>query len=236
MLPYVLLVVALMSCAAFAMCRQRAVASADGTLATLHSRPSYHGLYGLLWVAIAGFGTFVVVNIIGTSIVNAVISGEIASLAPDLQPIEQSLVFSDAVKIASGGLASTTDELRTAIAESYESANFTRVLIVTLAGLGAAGATFYYVFNQVGREFRARNRAERILRTILWIAAGIAILTTIGIVLSLIGETIIFFQRIGWNVDAFLFGTTWAPLSGVQAGSLDPAKVGAIPLFVGTLM
>ncbi|MEO0960208.1 MAG: phosphate ABC transporter permease subunit PstC [Pseudomonadota bacterium] len=236
MLPYVLLVVALMSCAAFAMCRQRAVAAADGALSTLHSRPFYHGLYGFLWVAIAGIGAFILVNIVGTSVMTSVIAGEIAELAPELRPIEQSLVFSDAVKIASGGLASTTDELRETIAESYASTNTTRVIVVALAGLAAASSTFYLVFNQVGRAFRARNRAERILRTVLWTAAGIAILTTIGIVLSLIGETIIFFQRIGWNVDAFLFGTTWAPLSGVQAGSLDPAKVGAIPLFVGTLM
>ncbi|MEO0763372.1 MAG: phosphate ABC transporter permease subunit PstC, partial [Pseudomonadota bacterium] len=91
-------------------------------------------------------------------------------------------------------------------------------------------------WTQIAVDFRARNRAERVMRTILLIAAAIAILTTIGIVLSLIGETLIFFQRIGWNVDSFLFGTTWSPLSGVQEGSLDPSKVGAVPLFVGTLM
>ncbi|MEM8699509.1 MAG: phosphate ABC transporter permease subunit PstC, partial [Pseudomonadota bacterium] len=32
------------------------------------------------------------------------------------------------------------------------------------------------------------------------------------------------------------FGTTWSPLSGVHEGELDPAKVGSIPLFAGTLM
>ncbi|MEM7497796.1 MAG: phosphate ABC transporter permease subunit PstC [Pseudomonadota bacterium] len=236
MLSYVLLAIALLSCAAFAVCRQRAVASVEGRLSTLHSRPVYHGLYALLWTAIAGFGAFVVANLIATSILNASIAGQIADLAPDLEPIAQALVFSDAVKIASGGLASTTGDLRETIAESYAEANFLRILAVALVSLGAAAGTFYLVFTQVGGPFRARNRAERVVRTILWVAAGIAILTTIGIVLSLIGETIVFFQRIGWQVDAFLFGTTWSPLSGVQEGSLDASKVGAVPLFVGTLM
>ncbi|MEL6774068.1 MAG: phosphate ABC transporter permease subunit PstC, partial [Pseudomonadota bacterium] len=42
--------------------------------------------------------------------------------------------------------------------------------------------------------------------------------------------------KIGWDVPAFLLGTTWSPLSGVSEGALDPTKVGAIPLFLGTIM
>ncbi|MEM7527674.1 MAG: phosphate ABC transporter permease subunit PstC [Pseudomonadota bacterium] len=236
MLPYASLLIALLACTAFAVCRQRAVTSAEGKLASLHSRPAYHGLYALLWVAIAGFGTFIVIDIAATAIMNASLYAMIAERAPDLRPIEQSLVFTDAIKLATGGVSSTVDDLRETIAARYESVNFTRVLAISILGIAAAATAFYVTYHQVDRTFRARHRAERILRTMLWTAATIAILTTVGIVLSLIGETIIFFQRIGWNVDDFVFGTTWAPLAGVQEGSLDPSKVGAIPLFVGTLM
>ncbi|MEO0820190.1 MAG: phosphate ABC transporter permease subunit PstC [Pseudomonadota bacterium] len=236
MLPLTLLAIVLLALVAFALGRNRAIAAADGRMANLHSRPSYHGLYSLLWVALIGIGTLIVLNLLVGGIVDSMVAGTIASLAPEMRPIEQNLVFSDAVKLATGGLASADDELRRTVAEEYGSLNNIRLGIVIVGSLAAAGATFHYTQKQLDRNFRARNRSERILRSMLMIAAAIAILTTVGIVLSLIGETIIFFQRIGWNVDAFLFGTTWSPLSGVSEGTLDPSKVGAIPLFVGTLM
>ena len=51
------------------------------------------------------------------------------------------------------------------------------------------------------------------------------------------GETLNFFiNQIGGQWQSFFFGTTWSPLSGVHTGEMDPAKVGSIPLFAGTLM
>ncbi|MGF1551386.1 MAG: phosphate ABC transporter permease subunit PstC [Paracoccaceae bacterium] len=236
MLPLTLLAIVLTALVAFALGRSRAQAIAGGRAALLHSRPSYHGLYLLLWVLIAGLGVFVVANIALSSLFDGLIAGEIADRAPDLSEIQRSLVFADAIKIAEGGLPSTDGELRRAIAADYESYEFWRVTLVCLGGLGAAGFALWHTYGQLSRGFRARNRTERVLRTILWIAATIAILTTVGIVLSLIGETLVFFDRIGWQVDAFLFGTTWSPLSGVSAGALEPSKVGAVPLFTGTIM
>ncbi|MEL7415706.1 MAG: phosphate ABC transporter permease family protein, partial [Pseudomonadota bacterium] len=63
MLIFTALIVACMAIAFFALSRNRAVAAAGGTLATLHSRPSYHGLYSLLWTLIAGLGVLFVVGI-----------------------------------------------------------------------------------------------------------------------------------------------------------------------------
>ena len=100
-----------------------------------------------------------------------------------------------------------------------------------------AALAFFVSYNQIARDFRARNRTERILRSFLMVAAGIAILTTIGILLSLIGETLNFtIGVLDWRVDKFLFGTTWSPLSGVHSGEMSADKVGAIPLFAGTAM
>ncbi|MEM9784612.1 MAG: phosphate ABC transporter permease subunit PstC [Pseudomonadota bacterium] len=236
MLPLTLLAIVLISLVAFALCRGQAIALASGRQAALHSRPAYHGLYALLWVLIAGITVFVVIDIVASGLLDSLIRGAIDQRAPDLTPIQQSLVYSDAVKLITGGVVSADDALRREIGEMWDSYNTWRIAVVCVGGLIAAGAAFYRVWSLIAVEFRARNRSENILRTMLWIAAAIAILTTIGIVLSLIGETLIFFQRIGWQVDAFLFGTTWSPLSGVSEGALEPEKVGAIPLFVGTMM
>ena len=88
----------------------------------------------------------------------------------------------------------------------------------------------------VAPEWRARNHSEKVIRAVLLVMAGIAILTTIGIVLSLIFETMRFFSAIDWQIHKYLFGTTWSPLSGVFEGKMDADKVGALPLFAGTLL
>ena len=59
------------------------------------------------------------------------------------------------------------------------------------------------------------------------LAALISVLTTIGIVLSLVGETIEFFGEVG--VWEYLFGTKWTPL-------FEPASFGVLPLVVGTFL
>ncbi|PTW52110.1 phosphate ABC transporter permease subunit PstC [Rhodovulum kholense] len=75
-------------------------------------------------------------------------------------------------------------------------------------------------------SFRARNTVETGIRYVLIFAATIAILTTIGIVLSLVFNTIDFFRLYpAWD---FFFGTTWSPSFG--GGS----ELGILPLLWGT--
>ena len=78
-------------------------------------------------------------------------------------------------------------------------------------------------------EFRARNVVEQAVRWLLIAAASIAVLTTLGIVLSLVFNTIEFF-RLYPAVD-FFFGTNWAPSFSGRGGSSD---LGVIPLLWGT--
>jgi phosphate transport system permease protein len=74
----------------------------------------------------------------------------------------------------------------------------------------------------------ARRRwGEDIIKALLVLAALISVLTTTGIVLSLVGETITFFGDVG--VGDYLFGTEWAPL-------FEPASYGVLPLVLGTML
>jgi phosphate transport system permease protein len=68
---------------------------------------------------------------------------------------------------------------------------------------------------------------EQLVHLVLFIAAAISVLTTVGIVLSLVLPALDFFREVSpWD---FLTGTTWSPLF------LD-AQFGVLPLVVGTLM
>jgi phosphate transport system permease protein len=74
----------------------------------------------------------------------------------------------------------------------------------------------------------ARRRwGEDLIKGLLMLAALISVLTTTGIVISLLEETIVFFGEVG--VGDFLFGTEWTPL-------FEPASFGVLPLVSGTIL
>ncbi|MGH2318146.1 phosphate ABC transporter permease subunit PstC [Planococcus sp. SE5232] len=68
---------------------------------------------------------------------------------------------------------------------------------------------------------------EKIIPIILFLIASVSVLTSIGIVLTLIFETITFFTRV--PIFDFIFGTTWLPFSN------NEAQFGIWPLIIGTL-
>ncbi|MCK0714228.1 phosphate ABC transporter permease subunit PstC [Chromohalobacter sarecensis] len=93
--------------------------------------------------------------------------------------------------------------------------------------------------NKVRPEFHARRAIEGVIRKLLAVAAMISILTTLGILLSIISEALRFFQLHSfWD---FVTGTTWNPgasfLSAAgRAEGGSAAQFGSIPLFAGTFM
>ena len=229
----------LVFCFAFAflfLSRSRALAVAGGSLATLHSRPNYHGLLAFLWVLILGLAALLLIAVLGEVLITSTLMGRIAEALPESLRIERQLILSDARAIASGGIPSAVDDLRERIAADVSAYENIRLWGALLVSLGIATAAGLWSMGRVSPDFRARNKSETILRSVLMVCAAIAVLTTIGIVLSLIFETLTFFSNIGWRIDKFLFGARWSPLSGVHAGEMDPDKVGAIPLFAGTFL
>jgi phosphate transport system permease protein len=92
------------------------------------------------------------------------------------------------------------------------------------AGSTAAGR----VRAEAPRLRAARRRwGEDVIKGLLLLAALISVLTTTGIILSLLEETITFFGEVG--VGEYLFGTQWTPL-------FEPASFGVLPLVAGTML
>jgi phosphate transport system permease protein len=76
-------------------------------------------------------------------------------------------------------------------------------------------------------NYKLRRRIETALLWVLAAASAVAVLTTIGIVLSVVYESLRFFSEVPlWQ---FLFGTTWAPTA-------EPGQFGILPLMGGTLL
>ena len=80
----------------------------------------------------------------------------------------------------------------------------------------------------LNRRRSTRSVGETAIKVLLAVAAVISVLTTTGIVIALLRDTIKFFGEVG--VGEYLFGTAWAPLAGGGQQSF-----GVVPLIYDTL-
>ena len=101
--------------------------------------------------------------------------------------------------------------------------------VLILASLSASWVSWRSRFYR-----NVRVSTEAIICHLLFICAVIAICTTLGIVLSVLFESIRFFQLV--PVTEFLWGTHWSPQASIRDNQIaSSGSFGAIPLFVGTL-
>jgi phosphate transport system permease protein len=83
--------------------------------------------------------------------------------------------------------------------------------------------------------YRARQKSETIVRGLLVASSGIAILTTLGIVVSVLFESIQFFKSV--PPTEFMFGTQWSPQTAMRVDQIGGSgSFGAVPLFAGTML
>lgn len=154
-------------------------------------------------------------------------------------PVEQrELYMADARALASADTLASRDtpELRAAAAV-FGPRQQAVTWIACLGALALALAGLVFARSRQSRAFRARNRVEGIVHTALMLASAIAILTTLGIVLSLVFESLRFFAAIDWRIQDFLFGTQWSPQTAIRAGQIGQSgSFGAVPLFAGTAL
>jgi len=89
--------------------------------------------------------------------------------------------------------------------------------------------------SRIAGRFRARNRVERTMMVVMLVCSTISILTTVGIVLSLLFESIRFFDKV--PITEFLFGLQWSPQTAIREDQVGSSGAfGAVPLFAGTML
>lgn len=107
--------------------------------------------------------------------------------------------------------------------------------VVLPISIAVAFLAFFKSYSLISVAFPARDHVEKIIRAGLLLCASVAVLTTIGIIASLVVEAFRFFQEV--PVTEFLFGTHWSPQTALRADQQASAGAfGAIPLFAGTLL
>ena len=256
-----LLILALIGIASYLLGSRRAVALAGGRPSSMHSRAGYHGSYVLIWAVIPSaliLGLWLAISpMIVTSSVRSGFPEDIKAQSEAQQSLSYGMVGS----IARGLSRLTADEFAQAkadpatfrallgskgvaiagdpqpymieAAETLNALTTTSRIAMILVVFGAAIGGAVYALRGIAPRFRARNTVEKVILGALVLASSIAILTTVGIVLSMLTEAIQFFNMV--PAHQFFFGTVWDPRF-AAAGSTDSSgQFGLIPLLAGTL-
>ncbi|WP_440696001.1 phosphate ABC transporter permease subunit PstC [Candidatus Pelagibacter sp. HIMB109] len=209
----------------------------------LKALPKYYAYYLSLWCALPALIILVSWNILEPAIIKNLIFSKIQT--DSLKAIskdELNLIYQKIKAYYTGNFSGQLDESIKLGAEQYKRllsvATSSKVVVFLSAIILFSGLALKNISNNV----HAREGVEKIIRIILFTSSVAAILTTVGIIFSLLFESIKFFTTI--NFFDFIFGTSWSPqkafvsdasaeLTTAQLKELSEA-FGAIPLFAGT--
>jgi phosphate transport system permease protein len=217
--------------------RQRVhLVASQGRAVRFHSLPGYYGAYLALWLALPLLLLLALWIFIEPAYMRAEVLASLPAQLADTSADELGLIYNDIRNIVEGNIVSgepSPAQLEAADVYRNVQASSRRILIASLVLI--ALITFVQAWRRIGPAFRARNRVEKTIEYLLIAASLVAILTTIGIFLSVLFETLRFFQQV--SLFDFLFGLNWSPQTAIRADQVGSSGAfGAVPLFVGTLL
>ena len=220
---------------------QRAVKVAGGItkVKSLTSLPKQFGLLTAFWCGIPSLVILFLWAIFESNVIDALLLSGLPDSVSQLSSDQLSLYLNDIrVKAEMLPLAVSADS---AVQIKNQAAHHLAELQVNAAWIKSAlillvsVASVSYILSRFTSDFPSRVKMEKIVGRILWACSGIALLTTIGIILSVLFESIQFFGSVPpWE---FLFGTEWSPQIAMRTDQVGGSGAfGAIPLFAGTLL
>jgi phosphate transport system permease protein len=202
--------------------------------ARLNSLPNYHALYVGLWAGLPAAFLLAIWAPVQTGFVEqTVLVSPAGQQLPDFD-MARDTILGEAREIAAGEREAGFNPESSALAPIYAEATAKYAALGGGIAILIALAGGFFALRRVGADFRARSGVERWLMGLLLGASLIAILTTLGIVLSLLFESLRFFNLV--SPGEFLFGTTWSPQTALRADQAGSSGAfGSIPLFWGTI-
>jgi phosphate transport system permease protein len=202
----------------------------------MHSLTGFHGLYSALLVGLPGLVAILIWLVLQPPLVErSVMAGLPAGVLDGLDAGGVSLVLAEIKSVAQGQVFGTPEDWKVAAAETltarHASASLALVVVVALMSI----AMIAFARSRVSADFRARHDVEKIVMGVMIFCSTIAIFTTIGIVLSLLFESIKFFRLVPLN--EFLFGLRWEPQIAIRADQVaGQGAFGVIPVILGSVV
>lgn len=234
----IVLVLIALSSLGFLLGRRHAIrlARQSGGLATLHSLPNHYGYLAALWVGLPGLLLLGVAFFFQESLLSQLVIAHLPSSIQTLPADQLGLYYNQIAAVANGsaaGIDVSAQQIAAADVYSYwlDRLRLGKVLLVFLLALVGA----YIAMRRIVPTLPARNIVERAFTGVLFACSFLAILTTLGIVVSVLFEAIRFFSAV--PMSEFLLGMEWSPQIAIRSDQVGASgSFGFVPLLAGTLL
>lgn len=203
-------------------------------IGAVNSLPVYHGAFVALAALAPALLLLTIWAVGGERLVERQVLAAVPAAARPVNPVDRSALMSEVRGLAAGEITTPFNPAAGIVAPQYKSVRDADNLVVAVLGVVLLALGGLWGFSRLRPEFRARNQVERVVKWLLVLASAVAIITTFGIVLSLLFESVRFFDRVSpWE---FLTGTRWSPQTAIRADQVgSTGAFGAVPLFWGTI-
>ncbi|WP_347456329.1 phosphate ABC transporter permease subunit PstC [Acinetobacter thermotolerans] len=214
--------------------RSQQLAGQGKNTAMLNSRPGYYGAMVALWCGIPAFFIFLLWSLVEPVILKQLVVNHLpGQMVADMDQASLSIVVDRVQALASGfGVSDTPQAYELSAAEQMARmlsiSSYAKLVVV----ISAAVAGLVWAKRRITKQLRARHQVEKVINISLALCSGVAILTTLGIVMSMFGEAMRFFSFVS-PID-FFFGTEWNP--GFSSSGDAEGSYGLLPLLWGTVM
>ena len=198
------------------------------------SLPTYYAQYIMVWCLLPALIVYFGWIIFEDQIIQNLV---LANFDFDLNPaLNASLLIAEIKNVAlsdSVAEGKATEILNAA--EHYASIKYVSSISFYLSILIVMILGVMFASRKLQPSFRAQQSIENYVKYFLFFCSSVAVLTTVGIVFSLLFESLRFFSDV--SVFEFLFGTKWYPYIPIREGqSGSQGSFGAVPIFAGTFL
>jgi phosphate transport system permease protein len=234
----IFLTLSLLTFVGFYLGRKRSIAVVNGHngVKHLHSLPGYYGYLTAIWCGIPALILFALWLLLEPAIITHLVVAGLPEKIRNLPEAQLTLVVNDIKNLVVGNIVSTdVDAQMQAAADHYRQLQSVSTMALAVVVLAIAISGTAFGLRSISPKLRARNYVEVFIKIFLVVSSTIAIFTTVGIVVSLLFESIRFFRAV--PVVDFLFGLEWSPQMAIRADQVGSSGAfGVVPLFAGTAL
>lgn len=212
--------------------KKRSLAMSGGDIRKLHSLPTHYGWSAGVNSFIPGFIILAIWAVAEGYIIDNLLISHIGETAVGLAPFELSNLLGS---IKNETTLVSTDPVLKSHAEYFQQISERIAWAFFLSAIAASTLFGYFTLRKMKPMVNSRKNIEAIIKIILMTFSVIAIITTIGIVFSLLFESMRFFDQVSFT--EFVFGIKWSPQTAIRIDQVGSSGAfGAVPLFMGTML
>ncbi len=215
-----------------------------------HSRPGHYAIYSGIWTLVPSMLVLMAIVVFGDAAVNLLTIREFPSLFEGLAGYERTSLLEALRETQSAGSGGNASGDQVIVSAEHYVRRADQIMFIggAIAVLGVAALGMSRARSKMLSGVSARDGVEAATKRFLFFCAAVAILTTFGILASLLGESLRFFFMLPedwWRIwtwetrvpiNDFLFGLKWSPQTALREDQVGQSGAfGLVPLLYGTL-